>query len=420
MRTWYKLDNAAKVFPSVTSKRRSNLFRLSFNLKNDVNPEILEKALVYTINRFPSMKVKLKKGMFWYYFEPNREKPIIHEENPYLCSRFDYKENKCFLFRVSYYFNRISIEVFHALTDGAGALEFLKALVFNYLVMLGNDINGENLILTDEVEALNEEYQDSFLKNYDARLRSPRNELKARQWRGTLYQDNWLAVITGVVSVKAMKEVAHRYGATITEFIAACIIYSSSKAINLFEDKKKPFQLFIPVNLRRIFPSRTLRNFSLFIRTAVDLEKGYSFEEILRIIKKDTAEELRKEKMQARIVKNVRFEKNLLLRVVPLFIKEIALRIGYRAMGDKVNTTSFSNIGAVALPTGMEPFIDRIEFSIGASFRAPLNLGVISYGDKLVISFASAIVERDMLREFFRLLSDFGLDVLIETNELEV
>lgn len=366
------------------------------------------------------MNVKLKKGMFWYYFEPNTQKPIIQEESPYICSKFNYKENNGFLFKVSYYHNRIAIEVFHALTDGSGALEFLKSLVFNYLTMLGNNIDSENLILTDEIETLSEELQDSFLKNYDERIKSKGADLKARQWRGTLYQENWLAVITATLSVKKIKEVAHSYGATITEFIGACIIYASSKTANLFENKHKPFQLFIPVNLRRLFPSRTLRNFSLFVRTAVDLEKGFSFEEIVEIIKKDMAEELQKDKLLARIVKNVRIEKNLLLRVVPLAIKEIFLRIGYRVMGDKVNTTSFSNIGPVKLPLGMAPFIDRIEFNIGASFRAPLNMGVVSYGDKLVISFASAIVERDMIREFFRLFSDFGIDVFIETNELEV
>ena len=419
MKKWYKLDNAAKVFPSVTSKRRSNLFRLSFNLKEEVSSELLYKALSYTINRFPSMKVKLKKGIFWYYFEPNSEQPLIYEESPYICNKFSFKENNGYLFKVSYFHNRIAIEVFHSLTDGAGALEFLKALVYNYLVMKGYNIDSENLILTD-IENINEEYQDSFLKNYDKRFKSKRYERKALQWRGTLYQENWLALITGTVSVKALKEVAHRYNATITEFLAACIIYSAGQSLNLLENKHKPFKLFIPVDLRRIFPSRTLRNFSLYIRTAVDLEKKLSFDEIINIVKTDMAEELQKDKMQARIFQNVKIEKNLLLRLVPLVIKEIVLRMGYKVWGDNANSLSFSNIGRVILPEAMGPYIDKVEFCNGASYRAPINLAVISFEDKLVMSFSGAIVERDIQREFFRLLSDFGLAVLIETNELEV
>ena len=183
MKKWFKLDNAAKVFPSVTSKRRSNLFRLSFNLKEEIDPDALRQALVYTLNRFPSMKVKMKKGFFWYYLEPNNEEPLIFQESPYICNKFNFRENNNYLFRVSYFDRRIAIEVFHGLTDGAGALEFLKALVYNYLVTKGHQIDSENLILTD-IENISEEYQDSFLKNYDKRYKSKRRERKALQWRG--------------------------------------------------------------------------------------------------------------------------------------------------------------------------------------------------------------------------------------------
>ncbi|NLM32284.1 MAG: hypothetical protein GX204_06050 [Acholeplasmataceae bacterium] len=419
MRKWFKLDNAAKVFPSVTSKRRSNLFRLSFNLKEKINPEILREALSYTMNRFPSMKVKLKKGFFWYYLEPNHEEPRVYEESPYICNQFRFRENNGYLLRVSYFDCRIAIEVFHGLTDGVGALEFLKALVYNYLVMKGNQIESENLILTD-IENISEEYQDSFLKNYDKRYKSKRRERKALQWRGTLYQENWLALISGTVSVAALKEVAHRYNATITEFLAACVIQSAYQSPTLFENKRKPFIIFIPVDLRRIFPSRTLRNFSLYARAAFDLDNQLSFEEIIAAIKADMSEQLQKENMQARIFQNVQVEKNIFLRLVPLAIKEIALRTGYRVWGDNANSLSFSNIGRVVLPEEMMPYIDKIEFCNGASYRSPVNFGVISFGDKLVMTFASAIVERDLQLAFFRQLSGFGLDVVIETNELEL
>ena len=419
MNKWYRLDNAAKVFPSVSNKRRSNIFRLSFTLKEEVNPEILEKTLISIIERFPSFKVKLKRGLFWYYFEENKERPLIYEENPYICKKFNFKENNGYLFKVSYYQKRISLETFHSLTDGFGALELLKSIVYKYLVFLGKSVESENLILT-EIESRKEEDQDSFVKNYHPRIKADRKESKALKLDGSLYKNHWTSLIVGTIDVNEFKEVIKSFNATVTEFISSCLIYSASRVILLFENKKKPFQLLIPVNLRRFFNSKSLRNFSLYIKNSIKLNEELTFEEIMAKVKEDFKLQLTKERLHSLLMANVKIEKNILMRLVPLFIKELALKIGYNAYGDKINSMSFSNLGQVELPKSMVDYIDNVVFANGASFSAQINCGVISMSNKLTIAFSSAIEERYFQREFFRLLANFGLNITIQTNELEV
>jgi NRPS condensation-like uncharacterized protein len=419
MNYWYKLDNAAKIFPSVTTDKRTNVFRLSAVITEDVDPQILEEALNNTINRFPSLKVKLKKGFFWYYLESNNARALIYPESSHICQRIKRKENNGYLFRVSYYASRINLEVFHSLTDGTGAMELLKALVYNYLLLTGKKIDSENLILTD-VEKVYEEFQDSFVKNYDSSLKNNKRDRKALQFRGTYYEDHYLSIVNGSVDVAALKQVAKRYEATITEFLTACYIYAAKDLLHFFKKTDRPFQIFIPVNLRRFFPSKTLRNFSLFIAAGSELRKDLTFDEVIAGVKQEFEQELVKEKLHERIVANVTIEKNIFLRIVPLMLKEFVMRIGYSAWGDSLNSAAFSNLGPVNIPKGMEPYVKKFIFMNGASYTCPVNLGAVSYRGTMELTFLSTIKERDLQKEFFRLLTGFGLEITIETNELEV
>jgi NRPS condensation-like uncharacterized protein len=419
MRKWYRLDNAAKIFPSVSNKKRTNVFRLSFLLKEPIDKEILKEAVSTTLHRFPSLKVRMKRGLFWYYLEENDAQVYVYEETPFMTSRLKRKANNGYMFKVFYFDHRISLEMFHSLTDGSGAMEFLKAIVYNYLVLKGYSIDSEDMILTD-LESFDEEAQDSFLKNYDNRLPKNPREKKAVQIEGTPYQDNWRSLIIGKLDIGELKEVAHRYSATISEFICGCLIESALQIPTFFERKHRPFQIFIPVNLRKYFISHTLRNFSLYLATGVYLDQKLSFEEIMEIVKKDFERELKKEKLQSKIAANVMLEKNIIMRLVPLILKELVLKIGYNAWGDSPNTLTFSNLGKTDLPKQMEPLVEDIIFANGASNTSPVNIAAVGYQNRFNISFSSSIAERDIQREFFRIVSGFGINVILESNEPEV
>jgi len=363
--------------------------------------------------------VKLKRGLFWYYLDPNKEKVKVLKESPYICKAINRKENNGYLFRVYYFRNRITLEIFHSLTDGTGGMEFLKALCYNYLLLKGYKLDSENLILTD-IESTYEEVQDSYLKNYSKKVKSTPRDVKALKIKGTKYADSWISLIIGNVDLAKTKEVAKSYDATITEFLCACLIKAAMQTPYLFENKQKPFQMLVPVNLRKVFPSKTLRNFSLVISCGTYIDKDLEFQEIIKIVKDDFAKGLKKEYLHGQIVANVVLEKNIFMRLTPLFLKEIALKIGFKAWGDSINSLSISNLGKVALPKSMEPFIEKIIFANGASKSIPINCAVVSFQNNLTISFSSSIIERDFQREFFRILANFGINVVIESNELEV
>ena len=129
---WRKLDNAALAFPLVTGKNDTRVFRFYCELKENVKPELLQAALEKTMEKYPLFQMVLRKGLFWFYLEHRDIRPIVKEEKKPPCSRLYIPDKKNLLFQVSYYEKRINFEVFHALTDGTGAMHFLQELVINY------------------------------------------------------------------------------------------------------------------------------------------------------------------------------------------------------------------------------------------------------------------------------------------------
>lgn len=419
MKKWLKLDNAAKIFPSVTNARRHNLFRLSFELTEEVEPSILQEALNITIKRFAYFNVKLKRGIFWYYFEENKEKPLVYEERPFVLEPFNQLDNRGFLFRVLYYDKRISLEVFHALTDGYGGSQFLKTLVYNYLLLKGEKLMSEGIILSD-IETLTVEKEDSFLDNYHTEVNQIRKETKACHLKGELYEDDWLSVITCEAKSEDIKRICVKYDCSVTQLFTAIIMKVAIKNKMMFDKTKRPFQVFIPADLRRFFPSKSLRNFSICIRSKINLNDNLSFSELISIVKKDLEEELQTENLLTIIASNVKWEKMFLLRITPLFLKEIALKIGYENSGSAPNSFCLSNLGNIEIPSEMKKYVEKITFANGSSSQAPINIGVTKYSDKYYITFSSTLVKRDIQRDFIRFLTSEGIDLVLETNELEV
>lgn len=420
-RKWYRLDNAAKIFPSVSNRGRSNIFRLSFDMVEIVDPLLLQKALEITIKRFPVFNVRLKKGFFWYYFETNESTPKLEEENPIVCKSIeDFRANNGFLFHLYYYHKRITLEIFHSLTDGSGALEFLKSIVYTYLKLQDIKIEASPSILSGDVEITKEELQDSFNMHYNPTVKNTKKDTPALKFKSPIYENHWLGLIVASLKVDQIKKVAKKYGCTITELLIAIVMHSAYQSRHLFENKDKPFSMLIPVNLRRFFSSKTVRNFSLFVTASIKLDQEMQFVDIVEHVKTTMKEEVQKERLQQRFAFNVRTERNLAMRLVPRVIKEFVLRVGYRYIGDSVNSFTLSNIGAFDLPEAMEKFIDKVYFANGASISIPLNVGVISFKNKLTITFTTALIDRSIPKTFFRFLSKEGVEIVIENNDLEV
>lgn len=417
---WYKLDTAAKIFPAISDTNAGNYFRLCAVLKEKVEPDKLKKALEITLERFPMYAVKLKGGFFWHYFEHNNGTPLVREENTNLFDTVNTAEHDKFMFCVEYYERRISLEMFHALSDGTGGMEFFKAIIYYYLRLTGKDVSNDGSILTNEYEKLVDEGQNSFGYNYDVNKKERIPEKKAYKIPGTTYSNNWVGISHLMMDVEDLKKITKEHNATITEYLGSVLLYIFQE--RYVDKKKRPITLFTPVNARKIFDSTSLRNFMLYIRTTLDMKKGkkLSFEEILEIVKTTFKEELTKEKLTKRLVSQVRIEKNFFIRILPLFIKKIALKLSYKAYGSDLNTISFSNLGVINVPTDFYKYVDQMYFMIGVSSNDPINLSASSYNNLLTLTFTSRIIERKVQKDFIRFLTNKGVKIQIQTNDLEV
>lgn len=414
---WYKLDNAAKIYPAISGPGSSSIFRVAVLLKQDVDPQVLQEALKITAPRFPTLSVRMKKGLFWYFFESNPETPMVTAEKAPPCRAIKPDENNGYLFRVSYYKKRISLEVFHALTDGTGALVFLKTLVSQYLMLKGYGVFTYAGILDCEDYPSVSETEDSFSKYSGAKSDSKWKEEKAYHVYGTKMPSEYLEVVHGIIPLNDFIKLARESNVTLTMYIAALIIYSIYSTQLSNRKSYAPVKVSIPVNLRQYFPSKTLRNFSAFVNVGINFSgQEYTFEQILNAVSETMKSEVQPDKLIGKISANVKAEKNIFMRLAPLVLKNVVLRTAYNAYGENQFTCSFSNLGAIKLPEEMEQYIERFEFVLGAPASNLLNCTACSFKDDLIITFTKMMHETDLERFFFRYLTKQGLSVTIETN----
>ena len=417
---WMRLDNAAKIYPAAISNSWSSVFRLSATLKEPVDPQILESALDITARRFPSICARLRKGLFWYYLEQVPHAPKIRAEGSYPVSNMPKKEVRQCAFRVFVYDKRIAVEFFHSLTDGTGGMVFLKTLLAEYLHQKhGLVIPTGDGILGRMEEPSREEMEDSFQKHAGA-VAANRGESTAWRLTGTPEPDGQRNLICLRLNTSSVLDAAHSYGVSATAFLAAVLMQA---IIDLQKEKvpiqalRKPVKVQIPVNLRRLFPSKTLRNFALYVNPEIDPRLGdYSFREMCQRVHHHMGMEVIPQHMRARIAANVGSERNWLIKILPLFLKNIALRIAFNTVGERKVCLSMSNLGAVKLPDIMVPYVARFDFILGAPALTPVNCGVLSYGDTMYINFTRSIKESELELHFFRVLQRLGLEVTAESN----
>ncbi|MBQ8830169.1 MAG: hypothetical protein IJ017_01050 [Oscillospiraceae bacterium] len=418
---WVKLDNAAKIYPAARRRNWSNLFRQSVTLCEEMDREVLQSALDVTVKRFPSIAAKLRKGVFWYYLQQVEKAPEIGQEYSYPLVFMDSNEMRKCAFRVIAHENRIAVEYFHSLTDGTGALIFLKSLTAEYLEQkYGISIPCEHGVLDRDEEPREEELEDSFLK-YAGKVAASRKDTNAWKMSGEPQPGNTLNLTCFQLPVQKVRELAHKNNTTLTVFLSAVMMQA---LLNLQREKVKSFRkrkgikLLIPVNLRQLFPSNTLRNFAMYTIPEIDPRLGeYSFEEICDVIKHKMGAEVTAKYMSTVIATNVNDEKNPVIRLIPLPIKNAVMKAIFDTVGEKKSCLTMSNLGFVQLPEIMKRYIKRFDFILGVQAAAPYNCGVISYGDTIYINFIRNIRDAELERHFYIVLRDMGIPVTVESNQ---
>ena len=417
---WLKLDNAANIYPAARNRAWTNIFRLSVTFADDVDPEVLQKALERVIKRFPSVAARVRAGLFWHYVEQLPHAPEVINEGEVTLNRMTFRDIKKCAFRVLYYKKRMSVEIFHSITDGNGGLIFVKTLAAEYVRLR----YGEDVPCTDGIFDINEkpkssELEDSFGK-YVSDVNPGWSEPDAYQIKGTREEDGFNHIISGVLNAEEIHNVAKSHGVTVTTFLAAVMMKSiydiqNDKVPN--RKKRKHVKVLIPVNLRKLLPSESMRNFAQYITPEIDPKLGdYTLEEMISVIHHKMGLDLNAKTMRAKFTPNVRSAQSKLLRIMPLSIKNLAMKAVYSAVGERKSSICMSNLGIVTLPEQMSRHIGRIDFILGIQATSPCNCGILAYNGKIYVNFIRSIEESDLERNFFTALRRLGAHVYIESN----
>lgn len=408
---WIKLDNAAKIFPAAAKGSNSQVFRLSCELTIPVDPAILQQALNETVSTFPLYQYVMRRGLFWYYLESTELMPVVEQEHKPPCSPLYSKTKKNLLYEVSYFKNRVNLEVFHVLSDGIGATRFLTALITKYLARV-QGIDEPALPYHASYTQMN---NDSFSEYYNDKERAKaarrRNSCKLK---GVKYPENRLKLITGIMPVDELHSKARKYNTTITVFLCACLMNAISANVSL-RAKRKPVVLAVPVNLRSVFPSLSARNFFGVVNVEYDYSTGSGeLEDVIQKVGQGLKEGLTPQRLAADLNRFSAMEHNIFARVVPLALKNIIMRGAYMLSRRKV-TAGLSNIGAIAVPSELEHIRS---FDVFAATN-PLQACVCSFKNRLSVSFTSHFISADIQQQFFRTLTEMGIAVELAVNRVD-
>jgi NRPS condensation-like uncharacterized protein len=406
---WRSLDNAAKLFSAASSPKDTRVFRFYCELKEEVKEEILQEALNQTIQKYPVFLSVMRKGLFWHYLEKSELRPVVREEYKEPCSSLYVRDKKTLLFEVTYYKKRINFEVFHALTDGTGATEFLRELVKNYLYLIHEE-DLEPVELSNQYLTVKDQEDDSFSRYYDPDFpRKKKKKIRAVQIKkgGKGYEE--LQINEASMSVKELLGIAREKKVSMSVLLTAAFICAIHEEMSRMQEKK-PVILMVPVNLRKIFPSDSMLNFFGYIEPGYQFGGGKdSFEDVLEAVKLYFQENLSKEHMAGRMNELIAIEKHKILKWAPLELKNRCIRAGAK-MAEQEVTAVLSNMSVVKMPEDYAQYIEK--FGVYTSTNRT-ELCICSFQDTLSLGFTSRYDSTNIQRNFYRILKELGASVKV-------
>ena len=406
---WRSLDNAAKLFSAASSPKDTRVFRFYCELKEEVKEEILQEALNQTIQKYPVFLSVMRKGLFWHYLEKSELRPVVREEYKEPCSSLYVRDKKTLLFEVTYYKKRINFEVFHALTDGTGATEFLRELVKNYLYLIHEE-DLEPVELSNQYLTVKDQEDDSFSRYYDPDFpRKKKKKIRAVQIKkgGKGYEE--LQINEASMSVKELLGIAREKKVSMSVLLTAAFICAIHEEMSRMQEKK-PVILMVPVNLRKIFPSDSMLNFFGYIEPGYQFGGGKdSFEDVLEAVKLYFQENLSKEHMAGRMNELIAIEKLKILKWAPLELKNRCIRAGAK-MAEQEVTAVLSNMSVVKMPEDYAQYIEK--FGVYTSTNRT-ELCICSFQDTLSLGFTSRYDSTNIQRNFYRILKELGASVKV-------
>lgn len=419
---WFRLDTAALIFPAIMNRRWSNAFRVSALLTEEIDPTLLQQAVDELKPRFPNFYTRLSKGIFWYRLEEAQQTPRVQQDYAYPLVHMSYRALHTNCVRVMFFKNRIAVECFHSVTDGTGGMLFLQNLVRHYVQLrYGITCPDTEKLLCPSDAPLLEELEDSFFKNSSGYACTAKEE-KVYKLPGQRPGMGFRHLVCGSMPSDLLVETAHRYHCSVTSFLSAVMALSVIRLQNdnVPRKKQKPVKIAIPVNLRRLYESRTFRNFALVLNLGVDPRQGeYSLQDVCSVISHELKAKATPQYMAGMIAQNTLPQQVLAIRLVPLPIKSMIMRMVYNVRGENSSCLNVSNLGTETLPAPLAEKVERLDFIIGTQKSYPNNCSVVSYKNTTRINMIRSTPEATLEKYFFSSLVELGIPVDIESNEVQ-
>ena len=393
----YPVDNSSILFFSLLKKYHSNLYRFTMTLTEPVSPDILQQAVDRIYRRFPTIIAGFYPGFFHYYQFPAQQHPLVQPDPGCPITMTREELHRC-AFRVYYRENTVSIEAFHALTDGYGAIAAFTTLMAEYLrIKHGIHIPAVETVRDPEDQPIQEETADAYLIHQEGKpLHLPSRY--AYQLPGTP-NEKWQVLNTTLAyPAEAVVKAAHRWG------VSANTLLSGVLASAVMEIQKRnpassalPVRIMVPIDLRRFFGSRTFRNFIWYALPTIEPGEGdQSMDALLKSFHTQLKDQAQRERLASIIAYNVRSQMNLFFRFLPRVIKYAILRIGYRYFGESNSSVTMTNLGNVKLPGAMAPYVQKLDCILTPRVHSPYGCAVISLGGVLSINISRFCEESEL------------------------
>ena len=406
-----RIDNAANIYPASLSKHYASLYRMSVTLTEPVDTVLLQHALETVSDRIPTFRCELRSGMFWWHLRRMEKEPEVAPSAP--LNRFHFSDNGGFLYKVSADGNRIVLDVFHALADGTGSETFLLTLAGEYLrLKYGLSISYSGLVLDPSEAPDAGEVEDSFKTVFSGRKGSLEQNVPAYHIKGQRLPGAGLRDIRAVLSMDAVKAVCRRMDCTVTDLLTGMMLEALQKLYRADGDNRKSsvLKVSVPVNLRPLYGSRSVRNFSSYVNLGLDVRSGYlQLDQLVRLVKMQKRTMLRPENLEPKIAANVELEENIAVRMLPLVVKKPIIDYINRHHGDIYCSQTLSNLGEIRLPEQMRPYVKEYDFILGCQRGNSGACSCAGYDGKLFLHLSRNIFGAEYEQFFLDRASSLGI-----------
>ena len=413
---WRKLDDQGKIYSLSVNKKDTSIFRLSVLLKDKIDKDILKQAVILALKKYKAFKVKMRKGLFWYYFEENLKEPIVFEENEFPFQKLNTEENNNYLFKVSYFENKINIEYFHTLTDGNSGTDFFKEIIWRYI-----ELKYLNSSLEIKDEEIFEDSENSYTKNYKKNHINSYTPPRAYIIKGEELEKGKVGINHFNINLEELKKCAKQYECTLSEYLVSIIVYSIYEANYKPNNGKKPINICVPINLKKYFPSETISNFVSYMVISINLKNNpeYKMDDIIKLVKKEFEKKLQIEKVMATMSANGKIVNNIFVRLVPLILKKVLVVTGSLTVKRQF-TTTFSNIGKIDFDEKYKEYIENFFMIMAPDWAEKIRCGVCSYNNQMLVTFGTLLNGSSIEIKFKEVLDKNNIEFDVEGNGINI